>query len=140
MDCVAHHFEEEGGNAPHRCPIGAVACDLLFMLTCAVLMTASHSKARIKEEKRNDRIQLQRINQQIKEDRSKHTREKLWATLQVGRDPRQLEMLLDAHPEMLNGLDSASKSIYCPVATEMSARGHCSGTPTPPTHPSVFSR
>ena len=27
-------------------PLDAVACDLLFMLTCAILMTSSHSEGR----------------------------------------------------------------------------------------------
>ena len=37
----------EGGGgvgAPHQCSLGAATCYLLVMLTCAVLMTSSHSE------------------------------------------------------------------------------------------------
>ena len=36
-----------GGGAPHQCSLsGVAACGLLFMLTCATLMTSSHSAGR----------------------------------------------------------------------------------------------
>ena len=44
MDCAAPP-RGGWGDAIHKCPLDAVAYDLLFMLTCAVLMTSSQSKA-----------------------------------------------------------------------------------------------
>ena len=35
-----------GVGAPQQCSLGAVACYLLVMLTCALLMTSSHSEGR----------------------------------------------------------------------------------------------
>ena len=40
MDCVAPL--RRGGDAIHQCPLDAVA--LCFLLTCATLMTSSHSE------------------------------------------------------------------------------------------------
>ena len=34
----------DGVEAPHQCPLGTAACYLLVMLTCAPLMTSSHSE------------------------------------------------------------------------------------------------
>ena len=42
MDCP----ELVGGDAIRQWSLGAVACYLLFMLTCAVLMTSSYSEGR----------------------------------------------------------------------------------------------
>ena len=35
-----------GYSDPHQCSLGTAACYLLVMLTCAVLMTSSHSEGR----------------------------------------------------------------------------------------------
>ena len=40
MDCVAP--PSKGGDAIHQCPLDAVA--LCILLTCALLMTSSHSE------------------------------------------------------------------------------------------------
>ena len=43
---VGKPFLAENLRHPHRRPPGAVACFSCFLLTCALLMTSSHSKVR----------------------------------------------------------------------------------------------
>ena len=38
-----------GGEATHQCPLDAVSCSSLFLLTCALLMTPSRSEGLLQE-------------------------------------------------------------------------------------------